>query len=310
MPKANSDLFPAHGNHHGKTAGVKIDFAYNLLDGTVLSHTLEGSTTQDKCIGKETITNLTKGTLVLRDMGYFSLSEFDQIENQEAFWLTRLPLTTGVNLNNDKTLESRLRSRSQDVLDMTVTVGAQKKACRLIAIRADEKVVQRRRSERRKKAKERGVKPCSKGLVRDAWHLMLSNLTSEQSSTSQLVKVYRARWAVEIQFRAWKQAGDLGKALNRKSNEHHITALVLAGMISHQLGMKVGKLIGSQVGRWRLSYEKLYDLLAVHLEKIKTLTDVRGFAPDKRHICRDVRGLQSPVESALNALTGREWDKS
>jgi IS4 transposase len=46
---------------------------------------------------------------------------------------------------------------------------------------------------------------------------------------SQLSAIYRARWAVEIQFRAWKQVLNLDKALNRKSNEHHLQALVLQG---------------------------------------------------------------------------------
>ena len=30
MPKSNAANFPAHGNHHGSTAGVKIDLAYDL----------------------------------------------------------------------------------------------------------------------------------------------------------------------------------------------------------------------------------------------------------------------------------------
>lgn len=303
MPKANSNHFPAHGNHHGETAGVKIDFAYDLLSGTVVSHSLEQATTQDKTIGKETIENLKAGTLVLRDMGYFSLSEFDEIERQEAFWLTRLPLTTGVILENAKTLESRLRKRSQDVLDLKVDVGIQQKSCRLIAVRADDKVARNRRAERREKAKAKGGKACPKGLVRDGWHLMLTNLTTKQCTTSQLVKIYRARWAVEIQFRAWKQSCNLSKALNRKSNEHHMTALVLAGMIKHQLGMKVAQLMGDQVGQWRLSFEKLYDLLAIYVVKARSVFNLRDFSPDIRHIVRDKRARQSPVESALNSLS-------
>jgi hypothetical protein len=303
MPKANSDHFPAHGNHHGQTAGVKIDFAYDLLTETVVSHTLEGATTQDKCIGKETMMELKAGSLVLRDMGYFSLAEFDGIEKQEAFWLTRLPLTTGVSFEHGKSLESRLRRRGQDVLDLGVIVGGQKKSCRLIAVRADEKTARSRRAQRRKSAKQRGAKPCQVGLVRDGWHLMLSNLDNEQCRTSQLVKIYRARWAVEIQFRAWKQSMNLSKALNRKSNEHHMIALVLAGMINHQLGMKIAKVIGAQIGRWRLSFEKLYDLIAIDLVKAKSLADLRDFNPDLRHIARDKRARQSPVESAFNSLT-------
>ena len=98
---------------------------------------------------------------------------------------------------------------------------------------------------------------------------MLTNLTLAQNSTSQLVKLYRARWAVEIQFRAWKQSCNLDKVLNRRSNEDHMRALVLAGMIVHQPGMQIARAMGAQVGRWRLSYEKLYDLLAVYMEKPK-----------------------------------------
>ncbi len=55
FPKANAETFPAHGNHHGKTAGVKIDLAYDLLSQTIISHSLEAATTQDKTIGKEVI---------------------------------------------------------------------------------------------------------------------------------------------------------------------------------------------------------------------------------------------------------------
>ena len=36
MPKSNADAFPAHGNHYGKTAGVKIDFAFDLLTGSIV----------------------------------------------------------------------------------------------------------------------------------------------------------------------------------------------------------------------------------------------------------------------------------
>jgi hypothetical protein len=107
---------------------------------------------------------------------------------------------------------------------------------------------------------------------------------------------------VEIQFRAWKQALNLDKALNRKSGDHHMQALVLAAMIAHQLGMKIAQRIGGVVGRARLSYEKLYDLLAVHLVKSTDLAAVAAFNPDPRHVTRDKRARQSPVESGILAL--------
>ena len=302
FPKANSEAFPAHGNHHGATAGVKIDLAFDLLSQTIVSHSLEAATTQDKVIGKEVIVEVRPGDLVLRDMGYFSLDEFGEIELRGAWWLTRLPLTTGVLLENGKALETRLNRRRQDVLDLEVSVGEVGKKCRLIAVRADQKVARKRRDERRKRAAQSGRKACRKGLIRDGWHLMLTNLTKEEMKVSQLVAIYRARWAVEIQFRAWKQSLNLDKALNRKSNEHHMQGLVIAGMIAHQLGMKIAGVLVGQIGRARLSYERLYDLLAIYLIKLEDFSELINFSPDPRHISRGKSSSQSPIESGILAL--------
>ena len=302
FPKANSEAFPAHGNHHGATAGVKIDLAFDLLSQTIVSHSLEAATTQDKVIGKEIIVEVRPGDLVLRDMGYFSLDEFGEIELRGACWLTRLPLTTGVLLKNGKALETRLNSRRQDVLDLEVSVGEVGKKCRLVAVRADPKMARKRRDERRKRAAQSGKKACRKGLIRDGWHLMLTNLTKEEMKVSQLVAIYRARWAVEIQFRAWKQSLNLDKALNRKSNEHHMQGLVIAGMIAHQLGMKIAGVLVGQIGRARLSYERLYDLLAIYLIKLEDFSGLINFSPDPRHISRGKSSTQSPIESGILAL--------
>ena len=84
---------------------------------------------------------------------------------------------------------------------------------------------------------------------------------------------------------------------------HHIQALVLAAMIAHQLGMKMATIMMKQVGRSRLSFEKLYDNLAQELLKLQSLTDFIDFAPDPRHITRDKRKGELPIESGITALT-------
>jgi hypothetical protein len=303
MPKSNAAHFPAHGNHHGETAGVKVDFAYDLLTGEVITHTLERATTQDKLIGREALAEVKPGDLVLRDMGYFIIDEFSVIESMGASWLTRLPLTTDVTVENGKPLEKLLKTSRDSVVDLGVLVGKQKKKCRLVAVRADQATARTRRRERRKTARHLDKVPCQKALTRDGWHLMLTNLEKEDFSATQLTGIYRARWAIEIQFRAWKQSLNLSKALRRKSNGHHIQALVLAAMIAHQLGMRVARLIGDQVGRARLSYERLYDTLASHLAGAMSFMDLVKFNPDSRHITRNKRAAVSPIESALRSLT-------
>jgi hypothetical protein len=82
-------------------------------------------------------------------------------------------------------------------------------------------------------------------------------------------------------------------------------ALVLAAMIAHQLGMRVGARISELVGRQQLSYEKLYDRFALHLIKAKDITELCAFDPELRHVTRDKRTRQSPVESGILALNPR-----
>jgi hypothetical protein len=301
MPKSNAEEFPASGNQLGATAGVKVDIAFDLLSGNVVSHTLQLATESDQTIGKEFVAEVKKGDLVLRDMGYFCLDEFTEIESRDAFWLSRLPHSVGVKLQNGSPLEGKLK-KSRKTIDITVNVGAQGKVCRLVAVRATPEVASARKAEREKLARKSGKKADPKGLVRDQWHIMITNLDKQTAGVQQLTAIYRARWAVEIQFRGWKQSLNLTKALNRKSNKFHLEALVLAAMIAQQLGMKIAQRIGAIVGQARVSYEKLYDLLAVLLTKAKTLAEILQFTPDFRHITRDKRKRKSPIESGIEAL--------
>jgi hypothetical protein len=124
-----------------------------------------------------------------------------------------------------------------------------------VAVRAAPDVAEKRRAQRRKTTTNSGKLPCHGALIRDGWHLMLTNLGVEEMSSAQLVSIYKTRRAVEIQFRAWKQALNLDSALNRHSNEHHIMALILAGMIAHQLGMSAARRIEELAGRARVSFK-------------------------------------------------------
>lgn len=69
MPKSNAELFPAHGNQHGTTAGRKIDFVNDLLTGTMISHSSQAATIEDETIEQELVAEVRSRDLVLLDMG-------------------------------------------------------------------------------------------------------------------------------------------------------------------------------------------------------------------------------------------------
>ena len=96
--KSCADIFKAHGNAHGKTAGMKLDLHFDLLTGEPIEAALHRGTTQDRSIGWDILGYLQPQDLVLRDMGYFDVSLFRSIDEMSAFWLTRLTSSALVTL--------------------------------------------------------------------------------------------------------------------------------------------------------------------------------------------------------------------
>lgn len=180
---------------------------------------------------------------------------------------------------------------------MSVKAGEAGKSCRLVAVRTSGVVARKRRKQRRKEAKAKGVEPDATGLIRDGWHLMITNLPGAEFTPNSLRAIYRARWGVEIQFRAWKQANNLDKALNRKSNEHHLMAIILTAMINHLIGMRMARLLSGQNTVDSLSYEKLYDALSIHHQAAKRWEDILTFRPFMKQVERDKRRRKSPVSA-------------
>jgi len=128
---------------------------------------------------------------------------------------------------------------------------------RLLAVRAAPEVAKERRRKRKQKARELGKQPSKNMLLRDGWYLLITNIGEDLMGSTDLFKLYATRWQIEITFRAWKQSGQLIKALARDSNEFHLQCLTYAAIIILILTMKTASLLHQQHARYRLSLEKL-----------------------------------------------------
>ena len=280
LPKSNAELFPAHGNTSGPTAGVKCDLCYDLLSQEPVSFELHRGTEQDRVIGKETLIQARKGDLILRDMGYFDLAEFAYLESIEASWFTRMPLSVSLRTCCDKDLGSLLEEAAGDEIDLEVLVGEVGHQCRLVAVRADPQTTEKRRRERHLKARQKGKTAPKAALIRDGWHLMLTNLPKEVITIRVLAELYRSRWAIEIQFRAWKQSTQLATALNRKSNKWHIEVLILGAMIVALMGLKQMAIYARKVSLSKLSPEKLMDWITKDISRQRNIENIATDPPD------------------------------
>jgi len=303
LPKENSEAFPGHGNDKGQTAGCKFDLAFDLLSGQVLSNTLHVATVQDRTIGKDVVGLVQENDLFLRDMGYFSTAEFQYIEEHAAFWLSRLPANITVCDRKGRKLETRLARNRSKRLEIDVLLGDASHRARLIAVKADPKVAQERRRKRKEKARSKGKTPSKDALLRDGWHLIITNVPRDKMNAKDLFALYGVRWQIEITFRAWKQSAGLVKALKRRSNQQHLEVLMYAAMLHLVLTLHVSALLQCACRQKVLSLEKIAHHLAAFLLRIDSLEEeFCTYAPDLRHIQMDRRARRSLRQTALSTL--------
>lgn len=291
MHNSNAANFPAHGNKKGVTSGFKADLIYDLLTGKPLDQKLAGGTEQDKSLGKRILDIVSKNDLVLRDMGYFSVEIFAALSEKLAFWLSRLPANVNVSTLDGIPLEKLLRSRKNNRLDLTVRVGSSGLQCRLVAVRADDKLAAKRRRERRQNSKN---KPSQQTLIRDGWHILLTNL-DEAHSSKDLFEIYRLRWNIEVRFKAWKQAINMKSLFSRASNFHHQEALIYAALIFQLITLCSASNLDLQ-GR-ALSLENFSKDVAKSISLVTRLVGLT-LKFDSRHILMEKR-VRKPLMDQL-----------
>ncbi len=303
FPKANSAGFPGHGNASGATAGCKVDLAFDLLGGEIIHNQLHLGTAQDKTIGIDLLDQVRPGDLVLRDMGYFGIANFRAVELLGAFWLSRLPLTADAVDGQGIALEKILRKHRGNLLDIEVKLTAEGHPVRLVAIRASKAETAKRRREHRSHTRKSGRTTPAKTIIRAGWHLLVTNVSESMQSPAELAALYSQRWQIEIIFRAWKQAGNLGEALNRKSSPQHLKALVLAGMISMTIGLVVGIQLARAHPGERYSMEKIFDYVIGRLPGLLKFGQILSLAPDPRYLQGQKRTRNSLCQRLMELLS-------
>ena len=286
MHPKNHPFFRAVANNSGPTAGAKVDVVFDLISGHLLGHREVEGHVQDRTLGPQLLPMVEKGDLVLRDMGYFDVAAFAEIEAKQAFWLSRLHGQAGVTLEDGQSLETRLASTTADTLELDVTLTQRGHPVRLIAIRASPEVAARRRQLKKEKRKRNGTQASKQSLAREDWNILVTNIPVGQCPAEELCRLYRQRWEIEIHFRAWKQSLHMHKALHRITSRTHLHALILAAMIFSTLAVRIKLLILSRQPERQVSGEKLFGWLSGRLKMLRSLWSELVFDPRHFHRCK------------------------
>jgi hypothetical protein len=146
-------------------------------------------------------------SLHLTDLGYFSLARFQSLSDQQQCWRSRYKTGTLV-WDTDGVwwdLPDLLAAQSGVVVDLPVRLGqAGTLACRLLAVRAPQEVLDQRRRRLHTDARRRGTTPSAASLALTAWTILITNVPVERLTVQEALIVARTRWQIELLFKLWK----------------------------------------------------------------------------------------------------------
>jgi hypothetical protein len=164
------------------------------------------------------------GDLLLIDLGYFKMKTFHQIASTEAFFLSRLLIST--KLISAETLKpidlpGVLKKVKDNIYQMHVIMGAHKKTqvpCRLVCMRVSQDIANERRRKLKRKSRERGNTISQYHLILADWTLMVTNAPTEWLPSEMVRSLYALRWQIELLFKQIKSVLCIHKSTTGREN--------------------------------------------------------------------------------------------
>jgi hypothetical protein len=204
------------GSYDSNKAALKLQTELELRSGAV-TMAIEQGRRSDGATPRQHERH-GKGSLTIRDLGYFNLEVFEAQLLAGEYFLSRLQFGTDFRLRTGREAADALPpGPAVDVLkwlgkqpgpfvDQLIYLGQAKKLkCRMIAWRLPEEQASRRRQKLRADTlRRKGREPSAERLAWCDWTILVTNVPGEMWTPPEAAIRYRARWQVELLFKRWK----------------------------------------------------------------------------------------------------------
>jgi hypothetical protein len=218
LPKELIEVWQGCGGSNGESAGLKIQVEMCLSDGHLKGPYLQEGKDQDRSSSFQTA-KLPKGSLLLRDLGYWSLIEMEKRTKRGEFWLFRVRARTNLSLADGRQIDvvDFLQQETAQQLDVRLHLGKLNQAeARLLAVRVPPKIAEERKRKLKEKARSKGQTLNQESLKLAEWYLLVTNVPEEKLNVREAIVLARARWQIELLFKLWKQVGKIDEWTSEK----------------------------------------------------------------------------------------------
>jgi hypothetical protein len=121
----------------------------------------------------------------------------------------------------------------------------QRIAVRLVASKIPPDKLAKAQARKKRKAKKRGRKLTAKTLILAGWWLLITTLSAHDWPATEVVRLYQARWQIELVFKRIKQLLRVASLRGKRPEtvEPTIRALLVAWAMEEQLAAEVRALL-------------------------------------------------------------------
>ena len=212
LPENLKDAYPGNSGR-GCEAGMHIQFEFDLKSGQVCDINPTSTLRQDQADASETVNDITTGSLIIRDLGYFSTAVQEQISRRNAYFITRLQPTVNVYELKDgryevlkiDSLYKKMKQKGIEQMELLVFVGTKHKVpVRLFVEQLPEKQINNRLRKAKQRAAKKGGQPSEKYKVFLMINAFITNVPADWLVAEHIRTLYRLRWQIELRFKCWK----------------------------------------------------------------------------------------------------------
>ena len=317
-----SPHFRGSGGSASKSS-VKINFTFDYLSEEIVGLNFYSGHISDQRLAKGIMEILRENDLVIRDLGYYSLANFKELERLLAFYISRLKQCAIMYENKDanhpidlaKLLD--LKTRDGGIVDIEIFLGEERHPVRLVACRLSEEALNKRmrtvnRSAQRHKV---GISAKKKSLLK--YSMFITNVPKEKLSALAVMALYRARWRVELVFKQWKSCLNLHVFKGYNKERIHcflygrMIMVLLLGALSPPL-MDYALSLGRELSCYKLANYMIADHIFARAIQDNNLSKfIEALLRDvPRRLSKDIRkrpSLRSNVRMANSDFSTEEY---
>jgi hypothetical protein len=204
LPDVMQEKFKGNVSRGKKKSVAKLNIILNIFSGYCPVMEWTSYTVNEQRLSPTILQIAKRGDLVIRDLGYFVLDVFRQMQDGGIYFLSRWKYGVGlydIYSGNAISLLKLLKSKKR--LDCQVLLGKEKLRVRLVAIKlANAQAEIRRRKARQNRNKRVNYRKDYYALL--DYIIFITTVEHTIWNYRQVAEAYRVRWNIEILFKSWK----------------------------------------------------------------------------------------------------------